>query len=122
MPNYILSGSRMGGGGGGGSCCCEDSTIDRNSAIFFNTLASKLLEMSQAVEAKIDEIKKNCHQPAAAGRGFVFASIDTPSMVISVPPEFMEYIKRYGPPPKGKFDPIKLEIIRAQLGLGSNRI
>lgn len=122
MPNYILSGSRMGGGGGGGSCCCEDSTIDRNSAIFFNTLASKLLEMSQAVEAKIDDIKKNCNQQSSGGRGFLFASIDAPSMVLSVPREYTEYIKRYGPPPKGKFEPIKLEIIRAQLGLGPNRI
>lgn len=122
MPNYILSGSRMGGSGGGGSCCCEDSTIDRNSAIFFNTLASKLLEMSQAVEAKIEEIKKDCHKPAPGGRGFLFASIDAPSMVLSVPREYTEYIKRYGPPPKGKFEPIKLEIIRAQLGLGPSRI
>jgi hypothetical protein len=121
MPTYIVSGSRM-SGGGGGSCCCEDSTIDRNSAIFFNTLASKLLEMSQAVESKIEDIKKNCNQPAPAGRGFLFASIDAPSMVLSVPREYTEYIKRYGPPPKGIFEPIKLEIIRAQLGIETTRI
>ena len=124
MPNYIVSGGRMGGGGGGsgGACCCEDSTIDRNSAIFFNTLAAKLLEMSQTVEAKIEAIKKDCNKPAQGGRGVYFASIDTPNMVISVPREYTEYIKRYGPPPKGKFEPIKLEIIRAQLGITVTRI
>jgi hypothetical protein len=123
MPRLILLGGGMsGGGGGGGSCCCEDSTIDRNSAIFFNTLANKLLEMSQAVETKIEEIKKNCHQAPSGGRGFLFASIDAPSMVLAVPREYTEYIKRYGPPPKGKFEPIKLEIIRTQLGIETGRI
>jgi hypothetical protein len=122
MPNYIVSGGRMSGGGGGGSCCCEDSTIDRNSAIFFNTLANKLLEMSKAVEAKIEDIRKNCNQAPSGGRGFLFASIDAPSMVLAVPREYTEYIKRYGPPPKGKFEPIKLETIRMQLGIETNRI
>ena len=109
----------MGGSGGGDGCCCVDNSIDRNSAFFFTNLANKLLEMSKTIENKIEEIKKNCNKPVQGGRGVMFASIDTPVMNIAVPREFMEYIKRHGPPPKGKFVPYKLHVIRMELGIPS---
>jgi hypothetical protein len=111
-----------GGGGSGDGCCCVDNSIDRNSAIFFTKLADKLLEMSKSIEAKIEEIKKDCHKPAQGGRGFMFASIETPVMNIAVRQEFIEYIRRYGPPPKGKFEPYKLHVIRMELGVESTYV
>ncbi len=76
--------------------------------------------MSKSVEARIEEIKKDCHKPATGGRGFMFASIETPVMAIAVNQEYMEYVKRYGPPPKGKFEPLKLHLIRIELGVPSS--
>ena len=109
----------MGGGGGSDNgCCCVDNSIDRNSALFFTKLADKLLEMSKSVEARIEEIRKNCNKPTAS-RGFLFASIEVPTMTIAVPQEYLEYIRRHGPPPKGKFEPLKLHLIRIEFGIPS---
>ncbi len=113
MPSYIVVAGR---GGYDGDPCCRDNSVDRNSAIFFNTLANKLLDMSKAIDARIAEISKKVCQPTT--KGFIFASIEAPSMVLGVKYEFVEYIKRYGPPPKGKFDPEKLNLIRNELGIG----
>jgi hypothetical protein len=118
MRSYIRSGSMMGGSGGDG-CCCVDNSIDRNSALFFTNLANKLLQMSKTIEEKIEEIKRDCNKPAPGGRGFIFASIDTPVMSIAVSQEYIEYIKRYGPPPNGKFVPLKLHLLRIELGIPS---
>jgi hypothetical protein len=52
-----------------------------------------------------------------ASKGFILASIDTPQMVLGVSYEFVEYIKRHGPPVNGKFDQAKLADIRAELGI-----
>ena len=90
-----------------------DGSIDKNSALFFNTLASKLLEMSKTIEDRIEDIKKNCNKERA--RGCIFASVDTPHMNISVGAEYFIYVQRYGPPPNGKFEPEKLAIVRAEL-------
>jgi hypothetical protein len=113
MPSYLSSGrlglmNRSGG-------CCDDNSIDRNSAIFFNNLASKLLEMTHSFEKRIEDIKKNCGGQSA--RGFLFASIDTPQMNISIGSEYVIYVQRFGPPEKGKFDKCKLDIIRKELKL-----
>jgi hypothetical protein len=125
MPSYIRSGGgyMSGGGGGGGSdgCCCVDNSIDRNSALFFTKLADKLLEMSKSVEARIEEIRKNCNNPTQS-RGFLFASIEVPKMTIAVNQEFFEYVRRHGPPPKGKFEPLKLHLIRIELGIPSEYV
>lgn len=96
------------------SACC-DNTVDRNSALFFSNLATKLLDMSKAIEARMEELaNKACHTESG---GFLFASIDTPSMAIGVKYEYVEYIKRYGPPHRGKFDEHKLRKIRKELGI-----
>lgn len=114
MPSFLSSGP-MGMTAARSNCCCDDSSIDRNSAIFFHNLANKLLEMSQSFEDRIEKIKKDCGNRQA--NGFLFASIDTPSMQISVGAEYILYVQRYGPPPKGKFCPEKLKLLRQELGI-----
>ncbi len=109
----------MGSNSGGDGCCCVDNSIDRNSALFFTKLADKLLDMSRSIESRIEEIQKNCNKNERV-RGFLFASIETPVMAVSVSQEFLEYIRRHGPPIKGVFDPYKLHIIRIQLGIPSD--
>lgn len=114
MPNFLRVSSVLGGSANG---CCVDNTIDRNSALFFNNMATKLLEMSVAIEARFDDIRKRCGAAVSSGPTFFFASIDTPTMVVSVPIEYTEYIKRYGPPPKGRFDEERLIAICCSLGI-----
>ena len=112
MPVFLRSGIKLSGKMSGlinGNCI-----IDKNSAMFFNTLSLKLLEMSETVEKRIEVIKKNCNENQRAN-GFLFASIDTPQMNISVGSEYVIYVQRYGPPPNGKFEPAKLELIRKEL-------
>jgi len=109
MPSYIRN------------CIIKEkckSEIDGNSAIFFNNLAIKLLAMSQSIELRIEEISNKVCNPET--KGFILVSIDTPVMELGVKYEYIEYIKRYGPPQKGKFDPRKLNIICTELGLGCN--
>ena len=112
MPSYIVVAGR---GGYDGNPCCKDNSVDRNSAIFFNTLANKLLEMSKTIDARMTELANKVCEPVS--KGFLFASIDTPQMVLGVKYEYVEYIKRHGPPINGKFDPEKLEAIRIELGI-----
>jgi|LauGreDrversion4_2_1035121.scaffolds.fasta_scaffold565176_2 hypothetical protein len=114
MPSYIVVAGR---GGYDGNPCCRDNSVDRNSAIFFNNLANKLLEMSKAIDARMTELSNRVCAPET--KGFLFASIETPQMVLGVKYEFVEYIKRYGPPVNGKFDAQKLEDIRIELGISA---
>ncbi len=79
-------------------------------------MTMKLLEMSQAIEERIEQIKKNCNQEKPSD-GFLFASIETPQMLITVGQEYVIYLQRYGPPHHGRFDPCKLESIREELGI-----
>ena len=118
MPSYLSSGG-LGGMNRNGSCCCDDNSMDRNSAIFFNQLATKLLEMSKSFQERLEEARKNCNQQQA---GFLFASIDTPQMAISVGTEYIIYVQRFGPPPNGKFPPEKLAQIRMEFNIPSSSI
>lgn len=105
-------------GGAGGDCCCSDNSIDRNSAIFFNNLALKLLEMSKTIEARMEELSHRVCSTET--KGFLLASIDTPQMVVGVKYEYVEYIKRYGPPSDGIFEEAKLVALRTELGISAN--
>lgn len=108
MPTYIVSGLNAQASG--------DSMVCRDTTRFFDTLATKLLEMSKAIQQKMDDIRSqvNCQ-----GKGVLLASIDTPTMAISVKYEYIEYIKRYGPPEDGIFDEAKLDILRQELGISN---
>jgi hypothetical protein len=115
MPVYIVNSLRK-SGLSSSNLCCNDNSLDRNSALFFSNLANKLLDMSRSIEAKMEELRKKvCEQPT--GRGFLFASIEAPSMVVGVRMEYVEYIKRFGPPVKGKFDENLLNELRVELGI-----
>lgn len=115
MPRYILTRSTANPTNGG--CCCDNS-IDRNSALFFSNLAAKLIDLTKAFEAKIDEIKKNCGSTSQA-RGFILAQIDAKPPTIGVKREYLEYIKRYGPPMDGVFDETLLQQLRDELGISA---
>lgn len=114
MPRYLLTKSQTASGNGG--CCCDNS-IDRNSAIFFSNLATKLIDMTQAFEAKIEDIRKNCQSTNPAFKGFILAEITLTRDTVGVKVEYVEYIKRYGPPPDGVFDPVILQQLRDELGI-----
>jgi len=115
MPSYIQINQLQNSGSGSGNCCCD--SIDGNASIFFSNLAQKLLDMSKAIEKRIEDLSNKVCLPES--KGFLIASIETPSMMLGVNYEFVEYIKQYGPPQKGKFDPILLEKIRKELGIVS---
>ena len=114
MPSYIqISRQQATGSSTNGNCCCD--SIDGNSAIFFNNLAQKLLDMSKAIEKRIDDLSNKVCLPES--KGFLIASIETPSMMLGVKYEYVEYIRRYGPPDKGKFDSVLLQKLRTELGI-----
>jgi len=111
MARYILVNNPN--GNSGYNCCCD--SIDGNAAIFFNNLAKKLVDMSKSIEKRIEDLSNKVCQPES--KGILMASIDTPSMMLGIKYEYVEYVRRYGPPIKGKFDPILLEEIRTDLGI-----
>lgn len=118
MPAYIVKGVSSGGVyqiPQKQSCC---SSFSRDSSKFFSDLATKLLEMTTAINKRIEDVKKNCG--GTQQNGFFLASIETPSMVVGVKYEYIEYIKRFGPPTDGKFEETKLHQLRLELGIDTN--
>lgn len=109
MPNYIVTNKQ-----------CTTSQIsgnsNQNTIQFFDSLSTKLLEMSEAVQKRIDDIKANCTAPQKT-KGISLVSIDTPSMLLGVKVEYLVYVQRYGPPTNGVFDEKKLEQLRIELGI-----
>ena len=118
MPSYILS-RRNAAAASGQDCCCDDNSIDRNSAIFFNNLATKLLDMSRAIEQRVKDLVEQARCNTGDGKGVYIASIETPVMSLGIKYEYVEYVKRYGPPPKGKFDTTILNQLRVELGIST---
>jgi hypothetical protein len=92
-------------------------SINKQTAIFLDTISRKLLELSQTVEATIEDIKANCKEKPKNLNNHILASIDTPNMNITVGAEYILYVQKYGPPVLGKFDPEKLAIMREELGI-----
>lgn len=111
MPSYLLSSKST---LNDTNCCCDNS-IDGNTAIFFNNLATKLLDMSKAIEIRINELKNKVCTPQK--QGVFMASIETPNMPLGIKYEYIEYIKRYGPPLNGQFDELLLNGIRRELNI-----
>ena len=107
MPSYLLSGYNGSSGVGGSIDCC--------TAVFFDKLATKLLDMSKSINERIEKIKNTvCIQQPP---GVMLAKAELKSQTVGVKYEYIEYIKRYGPPENGKFDEKKLNIIRTELGI-----
>jgi hypothetical protein len=119
MPSYITKlvntvNPIKGGYQTQGGC----SSFSRDSSNFFSDLATKLLEMTTAVNKRIEDIKKNCG--GSKQSGFFLASIEAPVMNLGVKYEYIEYIKRFGPPTDGKFEEEKLKQLRIELGIDTN--
>ncbi len=110
MPSYIVK--------GGNSNCCSTSSNDdscKSSLSFFATLSKKMLDMVKTIKQQFEEIKENCKPKES--KGFFLASIEAPKQYIGVKVEYLEYIKRYGPPKDGIFDEKLLEQLRIELGV-----
>ena len=110
MPNYIVSGTKV------PNCCEEKTDYCKDSARFLNKLAIKLLDMAEAINTKIEKIKEECVNTSGQ-RGIIMAQIDVKPVELTIKYEYIEYIKRYGPPIKGIFEEQKLEQIRTDLGI-----
>ena len=92
-----------------GNCCCPSSTK------FLETLTDKLIEMTNSLKTQFAELVK---PPAPGGsRGFFLATIPLTAKV-TTKYEYVFYIRRYGPPTNGIFDPIYLDLIRAEIDAG----
>ncbi len=109
MPRYITKSSSISGG-----CCTSNNTESCQSSIsFFSTLSEKMLNMVNTLKKQFEECKK----PAEKAKGFFLASIEAPQMVLGVKHEYIEYIKRYGPPSDGIFNETILSRLRTELGI-----
>jgi hypothetical protein len=105
---YTLPTSASAGTDAGG-CCCPSSTK------FLETLTNKLIEMTTSLKEQFSELVK---PPSAdAPRGVFFATVPL-SASVNTRQEYFIYVNRYGPPVNGIFDPIYLDLIRAELAAG----
>jgi len=94
---------------------CNSNDYCKDTTRFFSNLADKLKNMAISINDRINRIKETSCQvvPGAV----VFATVELPVMRLGVKYEYIEYIKRYGPPENGTFDPAKLELLRAELNI-----
>jgi hypothetical protein len=99
---------------------CVTENNSRDTIMFYSKIASKLLMMSETINERIEEMKKNLCTKGESG--VLLASIEAPVMTIAIKYEYIEYIRRYGPPDEGKFDEYKLEKIRKELGITSTNL
>ncbi len=95
--------------------------ITKQNIGFLSTMADKLQELSEAIEAKIEYIIKTAVPKPKNLDNHILAAIDTPNMNLSVGAEFIMYVQKFGPPPLGKFDPERLASIRAEYGIGQEQ-
>ena len=113
MPKIITAAdiaAMAASGSTSGNCCTGESSV-----VFFAKMSDKLLDMVKSLQEQFEELKK-C-QNATIAKGAMLAEIETPQMVLGVGQEYLEYIKRHGPPHEGIFEKHLLNMIRAQLGI-----
>lgn len=106
-PYALMSQSAAGAGEGG--CCCPSSTK------FLETLTDKLIEMTTSLKEQFSELVR---PPQPSPGGFFLATIPL-SATVSTRTEYFIYVNRYGPPINGIFDPIYLDLIRAELAVAA---
>jgi hypothetical protein len=97
--------------GGQGNCCCPSSTK------FLETLTSKLVDMTESLKKQFEDLQANCQKPSNY-RGLTLVSIEVKGSA-TIKYEYIIYLQRYGPPTNGQFDPIYLDLIRAELAAGT---
>lgn len=93
-----------------GNCCCPSSTK------FLETLTDKLIDMTNSLKTQFAELVRPL--PVSGKSGFLIASVSVSATVI-VRREYTIYVNRYGPPVNGIFDPVYLDLIRAELAAGA---
>ena len=91
-----------------GNCCCPSSTK------FLETLTNKLVDMTKSLQIQFAELVR---PPSSAFSGIRLAEVDVSQRVLARY-EYLFYIRRYGPPANGIFDPIYLDLIRAEIEAG----
>ncbi len=91
------------------------TTTSLCSMNFFETLSDKLVCMVTSLKEQFDE----CHAAAVPQyeAGVVLVEIDVPKQSLGIKMEYIEYIKRYGPPTDGKFCEEKLKCLRIEMGI-----
>jgi hypothetical protein len=110
MPRYLVSQVFIPGS-------CPNPQEDCQSSItFFSKMSEKLLNMVKSLKKQFEA----CSKPTTQAKGAILAQIDTPQMVLGVKIEYLEYIKRFGPPSDGIFEENKLKQLRAELGISEN--
>jgi len=72
--------------------------------------------MTESLQKQFLELQKNSTQQM--GKGVILAAI-TVQGKISTKWEYVIYIQIYGPPIRGQFDPVYLELIREGIADGS---
>ena len=92
-------------------CCCPSSTV------FLDTLTTKLIAMTRSLQKQFEDLKKNQAPPLDGPRAPRLAEIKV-SAVLSVKYAYYIYLQRYGPPVNGKFDPLYIDLINAEIALG----
>jgi hypothetical protein len=92
-----------------------NDTSNQTSIEFFATLSDKLVDMVESLKVQFEELRSAANIEFA--KGAVLASIVAPQMTLGVKQEYIEYIKRFGPPPNGVFDESILILLRAELGV-----
>lgn len=113
--NSTLSGSGLAGAptsslSSASDCCCPSSTV------FLDTLTTKLIAMTRSLQQQFDDLKKN-QAPALGPRAPRLAEIKV-SANVSVKYAYFIYVQRYGPPVNGRFDPLYIDLINAEIALG----
>ena len=93
------------------SCCCPSSTV------FLDTLTTKLIAMTRSLQQQFIDLEKNQKPPATGPRAPRLAEIKV-SATVSVKYAYYIYLQRYGPPVNGKFDPLYIDLINAEIALG----
>jgi hypothetical protein len=92
------------------NCCCPSSTL------FLESLTNKLIAMTTSLKEQFADLKNN-QKPTLGPQAPRLVEIQVKTNV-SVKYEYIIYLKRYGPPVNGIFDPIYLSLIRAELIAG----
>ena len=108
LKNPTLSSVTTLSGASSNGCCCPSSTV------FLQTLTDKLILMTNSLKQQFADLEANSRATQVAGRGAFLASIEIRGE-ITFNAEYFIYVMRYGPPVRGIFDPVYLELIRAEL-------
>lgn len=90
------------------NCCCPSSTK------FLSDLTNKLVAMTESLKQQFADLQANCQTIPTKAAGPIFAEINI-SATLKPKYEYLIYLQRYGPPTAGIFDPIYLDLIRAEL-------